>query len=401
MDEKLLQIEKDAYNYFMDFTSFNETNKTYGLTKDHSQANVATIAGIGFFLPALIIGAERGYLSKSKALEITIKTLKNLKGIDHFQGMFVHFIDLNNGLRHKKNEYSTIDTWIAFLGMLAADNYYKNFEVSNLVNYFISRFNFQNLIFDYQGKKCFRMSYNPDQDGDYVENKPGYIYQWHMFSEALIVYPLFAGITDNVNEAKALYNGFERRLIKVENYDFYHTPGNALFVYQLPIGFIDFSKYVDEDNVNWFSNAKNAITANYLSSIKNHTDPNLKEYGWGATASDSPRGYRVYGPKPNYCHLNYPDGTYCPSAIVSSLPFLKEISEVTLNKFDDYQIKGKYGYFDSFNLRINWVSNRYYAFNKGMELIFSNLELSGLIQKLITEHELIQKGLKKLGFRRL
>ena len=158
MDEKLLQIEKDAYNYFMDFTSFNETNKTYGLTKDHSQANVATIAGIGFFLPALIIGAERGYLSKSKALEITIKTLKNLKGIDHFQGMFVHFIDLNNGLRHKKNEYSTIDTWIAFLGMLAADNYYKNFEVSNLVNYFISRFNFQNLIFDYQGKKCFRMS---------------------------------------------------------------------------------------------------------------------------------------------------------------------------------------------------------------------------------------------------
>lgn len=401
MDEKLLEIEKNAYNYFLDFTSFDESNQTYGLTKDHSQTNVATIAGIGFFLPAIIVGVERGYLSKTKALNITIKTLKNLKNIDHHEGMFVHFIDLNNGFRHKKNEYSTIDTWIAFMGMLAADNYYKNQEVTDLVNYFLKRFNFKNLIFDYHGKKCFRMSYNPDQGGDYVIGKPGYIYQWHMLSEALIVYPLFAGLNDNIKESKDLYYGFERNLVKVEDYEFYHTPGNALFVYQLPIGFIDFGQYEDEEKINWYINAKKAVTANFLSSIKNHFDPDLKEYGWGATASDSPRGYRVYGPMPNYCHLNYPDGTYSPSAIISSLGFLEDISKKTLNRFDKFQIKGKYGYFDSFNLRINWVSNRYYAFNKGMELLFSNLALSGLIQKLITEHELIQKGFENLGFRRV
>ena len=37
MKDKLLQIEKDAYRFFRDFTSFNQLNHTYGLTLDHTE----------------------------------------------------------------------------------------------------------------------------------------------------------------------------------------------------------------------------------------------------------------------------------------------------------------------------------------------------------------------------
>ena len=400
MKDKLLQIEKDAYRFFRDFTSFNQLNHTYGLTLDHTEKDIYTIAAVGYFLPSLIIGAERGYISKEEALEKTINTLKNLQNIEHKNGLFVHFVD-KNGHRYQKTEYSTIDTWIAFMGMLAVDSYFKNQEVSALVMYFINRFDFKWLIFEQDNKKYFRMSYNPDKDGSYVEGEPGFIYRWHMLSEALFIYILFAGINDDNEESLQLYEGFDRTLKTYKSNSFYHTPGNTLFVYQLPLGFINFKNYTDQNDINWYDNGVKAIRANYQSSIENHRDPILKDYGWGATASDSPFGYRVYGPIPAATHLNYPDGTYSPSAIISSIPFLEEISVNTLKEFDKYPVSGKYGYYDSFNLRENWVSSRYYGFNKGMELIFSNLKIDGLIQTLITEHPIIQQGFKNLKFRRV
>ena len=47
MKDKLLQIEKDAYQFFNDFTSFNKLNHTYGLTLDHTEKDIYTIAEIG------------------------------------------------------------------------------------------------------------------------------------------------------------------------------------------------------------------------------------------------------------------------------------------------------------------------------------------------------------------
>ena len=86
------------------------------------------------------------------------------------------------------------------MGMLAADSYFKNQEVSALVMYFINRFDFKWLIFE-QDNKYFRMSYNPDKGGSYVEGEPGFIYRWHMLSEPLFVYILFAGLNDDHEES--------------------------------------------------------------------------------------------------------------------------------------------------------------------------------------------------------
>lgn len=400
MNNKLLQIEKHAFEFFQTYTSFNKDKHTYGLTLDHSHVKIYTIAAVGYFLPSLIIGAERGYISKEEALKQTLNTLENLKNIDHKNGLFAHFIN-ENGDRHKLCEYSTIDTWIAFMGMLAVDTYFKDSEVSSLIQYYINRFDFKWLTFKSKGKKYFRMSYNPNKGGAYVEGEPGFIYQWHMLSEALFAYVLFAGINDDDTESLQLYEDFDRELMSYKEETFYHTPGHTLFVYQLPLGFIDFKNYTDSKGINWFENNVKAIRANYLSTIENHRDSKLEDYGWGATASDSPYGYRVYGPKPAKNHHNYPDGTFSPSAVISSIPFIIDISMKTLEAFDKYPVQGEYGYYDSFNLSVSWISNRYYGFNKGMELLFSNLAIDGLIQTLITNHPIIQKGFEKLKFRRV
>ena len=78
--------------------------------------------------------------------------------------------------------------------MIAVDSYFKDPMISSIAKEIIKRVDFGMLIHEDQGKKRLYMAYNPDRQGDYVTDKPGFIHHWGMFAEQLMMYVMIAGL---------------------------------------------------------------------------------------------------------------------------------------------------------------------------------------------------------------
>jgi len=78
-DEEILELESKAcFDFFWQEANAGEGSDGYGLIRDRApnNPNVASIASVGFGLSAIVIGAERGWVSKQEAttehLELSI-----------------------------------------------------------------------------------------------------------------------------------------------------------------------------------------------------------------------------------------------------------------------------------------------------------------------------------------
>ncbi|MBE0700437.1 MAG: hypothetical protein IH571_02005 [Acholeplasmataceae bacterium] len=400
MDRKILEsIQKTAFQYFQDFTNLDEFSLGFGLTADHNmKTEVASIAATGFMLSSYIIGIEYGYIEREKARSIVEKTLHTLAyHVDHKFGFFAHFLDIKTGQRHKLCEYSTIDTALALNGVIAVDAYFNDLEISKLSGVIFNRIEWDRLVHVKRKKKMLYMSYNPDKGGDYTEGHPGFIFQWDMLAEQLMMYVMIAGGT-NINDAIELYKGFDRIEGKYDKYQYYYSPGNALFVYQFPLAWLDLEHSVDTDGISWFENAKKATLAHRALSISLHDQ--FKTFSndfWGFSAADTPRGYRVFGGLPNAKNIVHTDGSVSPFSAIGSLPMtpIESMSAIEAmlqipNLYDE-----KYGFKDSFNFEGEhpWISQKHIAINKGLEMLMANAVLTKDVMKVYMSHPIIQKGM--------
>jgi hypothetical protein len=102
-------VERRTFQYFLE--NYNETT---GLVYDRARDdNNATIAGTGFGLAAMMIGAERGWVTKEFARDYALKvcnTLLNVDQIDYETAEGITpsqetYID-NFGIEHTKTTYA-------------------------------------------------------------------------------------------------------------------------------------------------------------------------------------------------------------------------------------------------------------------------------------------------------
>lgn len=402
MNTTLLQdIQQTAYHYFRHYTNLNPESKGFGLVLDHSEKKqIASIAGTGFYLSSLVIGVENGWINRTEALIEARLTLNMLRQLPQAFGFFAHFIDFETGDRHTKSEYSTIDTALCLCGVITVDHYFNDDELSANASSLFSRIEWDKLIFERDGKKLLHMAYNPDKGGAYVEKKPGFIHQWDMFAEQLMMYVMIAGT--NHPDAMDLYQGFERLQGSYEGIEYIYSPGNALFVYQFPLAWLNLKDIRDNQGVSWYENAKKATLAHQKFAL-NH--PQFKTFSkdlFGCSASDTPHGYRVYGAYPNADHRLNTDGTVAPFSMIGSLPLCPQVvldSMAAMLKIPG--LWGPCGFYDAFNFegQTPWISKRYYAINKGLELLMVNAYLSQDVYKAFMNHPLIIKGMEVLKWR--
>ena len=402
----------NCYKYFMDFTNFNEESPGYGLTLDNTvKVDSCSIAASGFMLAALVIGVERKWIYYKSALKRVIKTLENFNyNIQHFNGFFVHFVDIKTGMRFKRCEFSTIDTCLLLNGIIVADAYFDDERVHELTNSILGRINWNEFLTHYEGKLVFSMSYNELKGGDYKENDDeNFIYHWHMYAEQLAMYLIAAG-SDKItsDEAKELFNGFRRDTKETSNGSFVRCPTGSLFTYQFSHCWFNFNEYLDNTGYDWFQNSKLAVLDNYEFCKKCYPTTLGKQDLWGVSASDGPKGYRGYGLPPYgydegmVTKALEVDGTIAPYAILSSINYNEELVLKTFNKLiNKYpELIGVYGLKDAINIEKKnvWISKKFYGIDKGITLCMLENYKSGLIWKLFTNHPYIQKGVSKLGF---
>ena len=397
------EVQHKAYELLRDLTNYNETDRGYGLTLDHNEKpDTASIASTGFMLSGYIIAVEYGYLSRENAIKIVKGTLHTLLyNIPHYHGFFPHFLNINSGDRKSKSEYSTIDTALCLNGVIAVDSYFEDAEISTLSNQLLSRVDWNHFVHIHEGKKRFYMAYNPDKHGDYVTGKPGFIFQWHMLAEQLMMYVMAAGGGSvDADLANELYEGFERIQGSYGGHKYFYSPGNTLFVYQYPLCWFDLKGIYDKAGISWFENTREATLGHRAWNLRNyHKIKTFAKETFGFTASSTPKGYGVFHCIPNAHNKIITDGTMAPNAMIGSLIFTPKESLKAMYYMKSLpQVWGKYGFVDAYNFEEEkpLYSNRYITIDKGLELLMCNAYLSKDVQNAYMNHPIIKKGMEIL-----
>jgi hypothetical protein len=420
-DVELEKLQHESFNYFL-----NEANPENGLIIDKTESDwPASIAATGLALAAYPVGVERGYMSRSAAIERILNTLRffwnSPQGTEPdatgYKGFYYHFLDMQTGRRAWQCELSTIDSTFLLAGALTAAIYFdadtsEEKDIRTLADSLYRRADWQ----------------WAQNEGETVTHgwKPesGFLkYRWEGYDEAMLLYILGLGSpTHPLPESS--YTAWTSTYRWESSYGYDYLYAGSLFIHQLSQVWIDFGGIQDafmrSKGIDYFENSRRATYVQQLYSIDNPSKfSGYASHCWGISASDGPgpdtlkineierqffdyidRGV-PYGPD---------DGTLAPWAVAASLPFAPEIvlanlryciHQAKLTKFNSYGFKasfnpthpGKpsnpYGW---------WVSPWHYGLNQGPIVLMIENHRTRLIWRLMRKCPFITSGLQRAGF---
>lgn len=414
-------IQHKTFLYFM-----GEHHPKMGIVKDRTAPWApASIAATGFGLASFGIGAERKWITRQEAAEITLKILtffansvqSDAAKVTGYKGFYYHFLEMKNGTREWKCELSSIDTGLLMMGVIFARNYYdKDNETERQIRALsaslLGRIQWDFMAMPDTGRfaNTISMGWTPEKG---LHN-----FGWAGYDEGLFLYILAAG--SGMTNVEKRYQAWLKSYRWYTTYKEYpHVAFPPLFGHQFSQAFIDLrgiaDQYMKEKGIDYFENSRRATYAQRQFSIDN---PNgwtgYDSLCWGITACDGPgekynigtkkflgyAGRGASGPDYNY----FDDGTIAPYGSLSSLPFAPEIVLPTAKSLIEKhgrKIWGKYGFYDSFNLTANWVDDDFLGIDEGPMLIMIENFRTGLVWNYLMADPVIQKGLNRLGFESL
>ena len=406
------------------FQYFEETvDPASGLVMDSTQPDSpCSIAGVGMALTAWPIAVERGWLTRTQALDVTLATLRFFANADMsgtptstgHRGFYFHFLDMRTGTRAWRSELSSIDTAFLVAGMLAAARYFdrdnaRDGEVRSLAQMLADRVDWR-WMRNCDGAICH--GWKPER---------GFLrYHWVGYSEALLMYALALGSPDHAVPA-ATYDawlaGYKWRTI----YGHAHLAAGPLFIHQYSHMWVDFRGIQDGfmrgRGIDYFENSRRATLVQREYAIRNpkHFDHYCQNC-WGLTACDGPgpRDVVVHGRKRKllgYAARGAPygpdDGTVAPWASVASLPFAPDVVLPTMQHIARMvRENAHYRPGNSFNPTWHdghgppgWVSPWRFALNSGPVVLMIENWRSGLPWQLMRGDATLRRGLERADFR--
>ena len=418
----LEQLQHDTFNFF-----WETTNPQNGLTPDHyPNTEFASIAGIGFALTAYLVGTEKQYVTRQKAAERTLTTLRFLweapqsdvrRNTTGYKGFFYHFLHMDSGSRYQHTELSTIDTALLLAGVLSSSTYFDGqteteIQIRKLADALYRRVDWT---WAYSGKHkpLLSMGWRPEK---------GYIdAYWQGYNEAMILYILALGSPTYPIDPTA-WDQWTSTYHWDTYYNYPHVNFGPLFGHQYSQIWIDFrdiqDTYMRAKSLDYFINSRRATYASQAYSIDNPNSwKGYNEKVWGLTACNGPakttiadgaihRIFSKYWARGTSAEYLRDDGTIAPTAVGGSIPFAPEITIPTLEYFRTEfggRLYGEYGFKDAFNLSYpnekgGWFDQQYLAIDQGPILLMIENYRSGFIWDLMKKNPFIKKGLERAGF---
>ena len=114
-DEELLNLTQQAtFKYFWDYAEANSgaARERFHPNESSNDPNTVSIGGTGFGLMALIVGVERGFISRNESVERIDQILSFLASADRFHGAWPHWLDGTNGT---VRPFSEMDNGVSFI----------------------------------------------------------------------------------------------------------------------------------------------------------------------------------------------------------------------------------------------------------------------------------------------
>jgi hypothetical protein len=387
------ELQHRAVNFF-----WNESNPKTGFTKDRAanfeksdKFDVASCASTGFALAAYPIGVQRKWLDREKARARTLTTLQNLLTVhEGHKGWFYHFTNWETGKRVWNSELSSIDSSILLGGVIAAERYWKDKEISAATKTLLDRIDWKWMMTDGGAKPdegIFSMGWRPDE---------GFIKaRWNGYSEEKMLYLQAYGLDPTLPNHG--YDQTSRQDSEYKGIQFIN--GGPLFIHQMSESFYSFSNMRDRRGYNYWVATRNAGMANWQYCIDN---PNgFKGYGptfWGLSASDGPDGYQGSG-APGWTEDH---GTITPTSAVAMIPYTaKPALAFAEAMVRDYPKSwGRYGFSNGVNPSRNWTGPDVIGIDLGMMLCAIENYRTGMIWKLSSSSPAIKRGYERMGFRK-
>lgn len=371
-----------------------------------SDKNVVTSGGSGFGVMAILVGIERGFITREQAVQRYNKILNFLETADRFHGVYPHWWYGDTGsvkpFSQKDDGGDLVETAFLMQGLLAVREYFKggNAEEKEIA----ARIDkiWREVEWNWHTKG--------GEDVLYWHWSPNFGWQMNFpvggYNECLIMYVLAAASPTHSIQPEAYHTGWalDGKIKSNQTYYGYDLVLNHYEHDESKVGPLFWAHYsylglnpnglTDQYGDYWKLN-QNHARSHYAYCLEN--PKGYKGYGkncWGLTSSYSMRGYAGHRPDRDL-------GVISPTAALSSFPYTPKESMQMLRHLyapERDSLVGKYGPYDAFSVEHNWMLPRYLAIDQGPIPVMIENHRSGLLWDLFMSAPEVQAGLQKLGF---
>ena len=398
-DSALLDmVQRYTFRYFWEFG-----HPVSGLARErNTSGDIVTMGGSGFGIMAMLVAAQRGWISREEARDRLLQIVGFLQFADRYHGVFPHWMNGANGNTIPFSQFDDggdlVETAFLMQGLLAARSYfYEDNPLENALRQAITGL-WEDVEWDWHSKNNSGVLY--------WHWSPNYGWQINHairgFNEAMIVYILAIASPTHPVPASYWNSGWAAQ-------DYYH--GLSYYGYPLATGparggplffahysFLGFDPQDKKDAfANYFTRNRNHSLINRAWCIDNPLGhAGYSAESWGLTASDDPWGYLAHE-----ASFSRDNGTIAPTAALSSMPYTPAESLAALKHFYRElggRLWGPMGFYDAFNIGQDWFAGSYLAIDQGPIIGMIENYRSGLLWNLFMANPEIQPALDAIGF---
>lgn len=388
--------QKAAFTYFYDFAEENSGLAYEGY--NHGD-KVVTIGGSGFGLMSLIVGAERGWITREQAIERTVKAVRWLGKADRYKGVWSHWHSADGKAYPFGNQVEAgdaVETSFLVTGLIAAQEYFNGGtelekEISDSVTSFINTIDWNHYT-------------NGENHLYWIWHSPTDTYELAVkgWNEGMVTYILALGAPEGHRISKEAYTqGWQ------SNGSFCNN-NRENYGYKLPLGqdyggplffahysFVGLNPMRMKDNYAfyWQNNVAHAMINRHYCVYEAPSTYQYSASMWGLTACNGigSKGYSARCPSND-------DGIIAPTAALASYPYVPFYATQVLMNMDKISaLQGKYGIGDSYEPATGQSNNNHLAIDQGPIVVMIENYRSGLIWDLVMGSEYIQNCLKMAG----
>ena len=418
-DELLTMLQEACFRYY-----WEGAHPMAGATLENVPGDERIVAtgASGFGIMALIVGVDRGFITREQGIERLTKILDFLDKTPRYHGAWAHFLNGNTAQTMLvfgmfDNGGDLVETSFLLEGLLAARQYFKGDGEAGQSLYRRITQLWETVEWDW-----YRRS--PQNNALLWHWSP----QWSWFidhrltgfNETMITYLLAIASPTHGVPASLYYTGWAgqseaaiayRSGWSGSNEGDRYSNGHTYFGIKLNVGVgtggpLFFTQYsfmgfdprgIHDRYTDYFDNNRNLalIDQAYCESNPGHFQGYSAD-DWGLTASDDQLGYLAHAPD-----RATDNGTITPTGALSSFPYTPEASMAALKFFYRQlgdRLWGVYGPRDAFNLTQNWFSPVYMGLDQAPIVVMVENYRTGLIWKLFMSNPEIQPMLDKIGF---
>ena len=410
-DSLLTLVQHQTFQYF-----WEGAEPVSGLARERihidgeypqNDEDVVTIGGSGFGLMAILVGIERGFITRQEGLERFNRVIGYLENADRFHGAWPHWLHGPTGkakpFSKDDNGGDLVETAFMAQALICVREYFQQGDDTETQLSARADALWKSIEWDHyrQGEQNV-LYWHWSPTAGWAANHPirGY-------DECMITYILAASSPTHGVPAEVYHEGWARggtiassaeryghRIGIKHNVADSNGVGSLFWAHYSYLG-LDPRGLEDQYANYWDVNTNHALIHRDHSIENPNGYKGYGEHAWGLTASYSVNGYSAHNPDNDL-------GVISPTAALSSFPYTPEYSmEVIRYLYEELgeKVWGKYGFYDAYSETDDWFPQRYLAIDQGPIVVMIENHRSGLLWSLFMGAPEIKDGLKKLGFK--